>query len=391
MKDKKGLDCPSALELFEYMNSTLPESQAAELKKHVDGCDICSEIIGNLKKYVIQFEDALQNMHRKYEVPQHIAKLAKQRILKSVEAMKQVCPKEIAFGQLWSTKTVEQASQESQILIPRIVIILSEDCLDDSPSSTIVVAPISLELEFQSQYDLTVFEEESPLGYKFMIEIWNQATILVSQLDSYCGSLAEHLKGHVRLLNQVYLGLGGDLSSLSDRIGWPILHENDPRAMFQAQEVEECEYLSEPALREIAIAEKTPVAALEELFDIWFRREDGTLYFAEVKEPEAVAVAAPSKTLRDWFLYAKGKLAGEEIVTRFMFHLLQDELKLKFERIPQVLAYSELLITGYGKSRTKLFSEIVKAEQGESFVVSRRKHVRPHDIEELNITVAARR
>ena len=54
------------------------------------------------------------------------------------------------------------------------------------------------------------------------------------------------------------------------------------------------------------------------------------------------------------------------------------------------MAHSDLLITGYGKSRTKLFSEIVKAVQGGSFVVAKRTYVRPRDIEELNVTIGAK-
>jgi hypothetical protein len=144
--------------------------------------------------------------------------------------------------------------------------------------------------------------------------------------------------------------------------------------------------LREPALREVAIAERTPVAALKDYSDIWFRREDGSLYFADLKESEVLTVAAPSRTARNWFLHAKKTLLGEEIIARFVFHLLRDELELRFERIPQVLVSSELLVKGYGKSRAVLFSETIKGEQYKSFVVSKQQHVSPYDIEELNVS-----
>lgn len=390
MKNMTDQGCPSALELFEYINSCLPDSQATELKKHIENCAYCSETISNLKIHMMQSEDDKRNMYREYQVPDHIAALAKQPTTKAFQSIRQGLPQEFVFGQIWSTQTADQANSKAQLIEPRIVVVLSDNCTGDAPSETVIVAPISLELEFQSQYDLRIFEEESHLGYEFMIEVWNQTTTLVAQLKYCLNSLSEALNGNLRLLNQVYLGLGGDLNSISNRIGWPILHENDPRAIFQAQEIEECKYLHEPALREIARTESSSVDTSKVVPDIWFTREDGTLFLGELKREEAMAIAAPSRIAKDWFLYAKSEVAGEEIIARFVFHLIQRELRMIFEKLPKTLEYSDLLITGYGRSRTKLFSEIVKAEQGGSFAVAKRTHVMPRDIEELNVTIGVK-
>ena len=390
MRDRKGQDCPSALELFEYINSTLPETQTTGMRKHIETCEICIEALGNLKGYMAQDRD--RSKYQDYKVPEYISKLGKQRTLKAGEAMNQVRSHELSFGQLWSTKTLKQDDQENELIMSRIVAILSEDCLDNSSSATVIVAPISLELEFQSKYDLRVFEEESPLGYGFMIEIWNQTTTLVSQLDSYLGSLSEKLIERLKLLDRAYLGLDGDLSSLSDRIGWPIIHESDPRALFQAQEVEECRYLHESALLEVAGAESPSGAIFKEIADIWFRKGgENSLYFADVKEkePELLAVAAPNDTIKNWFLYARGKLGSEEIIGKFSLNLVRDELRLIFERLPEAFVYNEMFLIGYGKSRTELFSETLKAELGKRFVIAKNKRVRPRDIEEINIKVSA--
>lgn len=384
MIDRKSLDCPSALELFEYMNSSLSDTRTMSIRKHLETCEVCIQTLKNLKGYALQDEN-------EYQVPEQISRIGKRWAAKAAETMKQVCPHELAFGQLWSTKTQNQLDSESETMVTRIVAILNEDCLGNSPSATILVAPISLELEFQSKYDLRVFEDESPLGYEFMIEVWNQTTTLVSQLDSYLGSLSEKLVGSLKLLNKVYLGLDGDLGSLSDRIGWPILHESDPRVLFQEQEVEECRYLHELALREITEAENSQDAIVEEIMDIWFRKGgENALYFGEVKEKEPeLAIAAPSETPRNWFLYVKGKSGTEDIIGRFSLNLFRDELRLMFEKLPQSFVYNNIVLVAYGKSRTKLFSENLKAEMGKRFIVAKNKRIRPHDIEEVNIKVSA--
>lgn len=386
MIDKKGQDCPSALELFEYMNSTLPETQTTSIRKHVETCEFCIKILRNLKGHIVQDKN-------KYQVPEYISEIGK-RWAEKAKAMKPVHTQELAFGQLWSTKTLNQVDQEKETLVTRIVAILSEDCRDNSPSATVIVAPISLELEFQSKYDLHVFEKESTLSYEFMIEVWNQTTTLVSQLDSNLGSLSDKILESLKLLNRVYLGLDDDLGSLSDRIGWPILHESDPRVLFQAQEVEECRYLNESALREIGAAEKSQETIFEGIVDIWFRKGgENVLYFGEVKERESelLAVAAPSETLKNWFLYAKGKLDNEDIIGRFSLNLVRDELRLIFEKLPHAFVRNNILLVAYGKSGMELFSESLKAELGKRFVIAKDKHVRPRDIEEVNIKVSAGR
>lgn len=390
MKNMKDQGCPSALELFEFINSRLPERQVVDLKKHIDSCARCPETINNLNIYMMQADDNARNMYSEYQVPERISALAKQLATNAFDKVKHVRPKELAHGQLWTTKPMEQVSPEGQVFAQRIVVILNGDDVGDSTSETVVVAPISLEMYYQSQYDLRVFEDESPLCYEFMIEVWNQTTTLVSQLKSYLGPLSETLKEDLRRLNQDYLGLGGELVSLADRIGLPIFGENDPRAIYQVQEVEECAYLREPALRKIALEEKKPVADVIAFPDIWFRKNDESLIYAEVKTLEPIAIAAaPCNVDRNWFLYAKNKVAGEEIVARFAHHLLQGDLRIIFEKLPQILECNQLRVTGYNKSRGNLFSEIITAKKDMSFVVAQYDRVRPEDIEELSFTIVS--
>ena len=308
-------------------------------------------------------------MYREYQVPAHIAELAKQRTTEAFESIRQVRPKELAFGQLWSTQTAEQAIPEVQILEPRIVVILSDDCASDSPSETILVAPVSLELEFQSQYDLRVFEDESPLGYEFMIEVWNQTTTLVSQLNSYWGSLSEALKENLRLLNQVYLGLSGDLSSLSERIGWPILHENDPRVIFQVQEVEECEYLREPAFAAVHEWELTEVAAKPERDYLVFNStiDDGSLSWTSVVEKVPVAAAVSKPRLDS--LYVITKEGQYEVIAKFVLDIAKAKLLLVLQKLSRNLQRKNVKVIVHTREGLELSSEPTQAEERKSIII----------------------
>jgi len=390
MKNRKDRGCPSALELLEYTNGHLPEDRAGALKKHIDSCICCHETIENFKASETHSDSNVGKLDIEYSVPAHISKLAKQLTTKAFGKIKYVRPKEITFGQLWTTKASEQTESELQGSMPRIVVVLNGTSTFDLSSETIIVAPISLELEFQSQYDLRIFEDESPLSYEFMIEVWNQTTILVSQLKFYLGPLSETLNEDLKLLNQVYLGLAAELETLANRTGLPFFGENDPRAIFQVQEVEECAYLREPALKIISIAERTPLSDSEKLIDICFRRAEGTLYKSSPKLYQQALAAASTAIQGAWFLYARNKVENEEFVARFAYHLLQEDLRIIFVLLPQILENSKLLITAYDKSKAKLFSEVVAAKRSQSFVVSTHGRVHPEDIEELSISIVNR-
>jgi hypothetical protein len=388
MKNRKDQGCPSALELFEYTNSHLPENLAVALRTHIDSCVNCAKTMGNLKAYMKQSGSSVEEIEHAYTVPEHLSKFAKQLTTKAFDKVKYVKPKELAFGQIWTTKAVEQSEPALQAITPRIVVILSGAATFDTSSETVIVAPISLELQFQSQYDLRIYEDESHLGYEFMIEVWNQTTTVVSQLNSYLGPLNEALGENLRLLNKVYLGLGGEIESVVDRIGLPIFGKNDPRAVFQVQEVEECAYLHEPALREIARVEKPTNTTFRDCFDIWFKQEDKSLYWGGLVKAEPLPLAAATnQAKKDYFLYAEKSLGTDKFVVRFNLDIFTQKLELKIEEIPRSLAFTELLVTGYGAARGKLFSSVVKVNKGESSVVSENAHVMPRDIEELNIII----
>ncbi|MGI8549443.1 MAG: hypothetical protein ACR2PL_01415 [Dehalococcoidia bacterium] len=140
--------------------------------------------------------------------------------------------------------------------MPRLVVTLdegSEQALLGQPA--LGVAPTSLDLAYASDCDLLVPEEESPLGYPFMIEVWNEVQVLQEQLGRYLGTLPQPFKRYLGLLHEAQFGIEVDLSPLIPHIGPPITHRDDPRFAFQEDEHEACEYLGLPVMSALGESE----------------------------------------------------------------------------------------------------------------------------------------
>ncbi len=75
------------------------------------------------------------------------------------------------FGEVYAVE-VEQGGAQ------RAVVVLVPEERGDVGELQLVVAPLSPEVGFASEGDLVVPQEASPLGYPFMVEVWNQIVVL---------------------------------------------------------------------------------------------------------------------------------------------------------------------------------------------------------------------
>ena len=128
--------------------------------------------------------------------------------------------------------------------------------LDDAASAAefdgLIVAPISGETRYASEWDLLLEADDSPLGYPLMVEVWNHGTLLREQIVERCGLVV--LDGQRRLA-ALYKAALGDEVELPDGRGVPILTDEDPRALFQDEEAERAAAFWEPAARLLAEAD----------------------------------------------------------------------------------------------------------------------------------------
>jgi transcriptional regulator with XRE-family HTH domain len=271
-------------------------------------------------------------------------------------------PEAIRFGQIWTTRPADDEPMAEEVQ-PRLVIVLADaPRRTQETDDTLPVAPVSLDLAYRSRDDLTITGEESPLGYAFMIEIWNEAAMLGQQLVRYVGVLPQPLKRYLGLLYQAHLGLGVSLAELEDRLGPAILHPADPRLAFQEEEIAACSYLRRPALeRALVPVAVEPVPEIDGLTAAARRQGLSLLQLAGRLGLTPALVAK-----LDLRTYRYGSL-GPRVV-----QALADALSLPFESVARYLQRPQTLAPG-----TAFFSEQApEAREQEDFAQALRDDTR---------------
>lgn len=246
--------CPSAVELLEYITGVVDPRYRDVITAHLAHCDACRIIVKAIQAAEWKPDLAQGDDERPARVPADLRLASAAGVDRFKKASHQPQPLRARFGQIWATSPVS----DSTVVWgeTRLVVALGEEA-DGALTgrASLSVAPISLDLAYQSDRDLLVPAEASPLGYPFMIEVWNEVVLLRPQLLRCLGVLDQPFKRSLGLLYQVQLGAGIDLNLVSQHLGPAITSADDPRVGFQEQEVEACEYLRAPLLADLAVAQ----------------------------------------------------------------------------------------------------------------------------------------
>jgi hypothetical protein len=172
-------------------------------------------------------------------------------------------------GEIWSTiaRPLFPQGVRAKSNSPVLVLILDPDgevlFYKGVDYHKILVAPISTYVEMATQWDFVVKGDESPLGYPFMIEMWNKVTMLAENLGHGLASLDDRFRDHVLRLSMAQTANLVDESPLDselfkNNIGDGMVEMGSRIYHFQRKEIEDAEYLIQPlkALTE-AIVELT--------------------------------------------------------------------------------------------------------------------------------------
>jgi hypothetical protein len=251
MSSLRDFTCPSLVELLDYIEEHLREPDLSRIGRHVANCPVCAATIHNLDQ-----PDAFREGTGGGKSEAFVAGGLGNSLFVNAkhqnrfkELLHYPQPEATRFGQIWSTCEYPRGHEEfaAESILPKLVVVLVADAHDDElvPPS-LIAAPISLDISYQSNFDLRVFEDDSPLGYEFMVEVWNEVPMLETQLARNLGSLNQPAKSYLGLLYEALLGTNVDLSELTGRLGPAILDSNDPRVVFQQEDVAACEYLRRP-------------------------------------------------------------------------------------------------------------------------------------------------
>lgn len=173
-------------------------------------------------------------------VPNDVRELSREHAPAFYKRLNRPQPDQIAVGQIWSTYQNVQLPGDQQIesTEPRLIVILVSDQED------LVAAPISISTQMAAEYDLILQGDTSPLGFDFMVEVWNEIPVIPEQLRQYLGVLDNQFIEYLIKLHVSYLLNESIPETARAYVGQALGQEDDMRAVFQTEEIISVEYLA---------------------------------------------------------------------------------------------------------------------------------------------------
>lgn len=382
--------CPKHTDLLRYAQNCLSGSGANQIRSHVDNCPTCTAALEQFLNFAGAPQPDIGGRSTNQLVPEDLKRMFSRRSRQFQQLLDLARPEKYQFGQIWTTKLWDEdqggSSQEDNVL-PRIIVLLegeSDTSVQGIPF--LVAAPISVDIAYQSSYDLLVFEQESPLGYPFMIEVWNSVSPLHSQLVRYLGTLQQPLKSFLGRVYQAYLGVPVDLGEAVQHLGPAILQADDPRVHFQEQEIEECDYLRRPLLEllrrtETKTSEADPPRSVV-LFRVKLPVIHGQPPLSQQKAGLPLAAAGPQTQILSHYIFTQS--VDGEIMAKII-RKLKTGLSLSWERLPQTLQGATVSICLHTDTGETLIVEEPTARQGEQTLLSKEGILEPARIESLSL------
>jgi hypothetical protein len=332
-------------------------------------------------------------------VPEDIRRLSAERADGFRALLELAQPVSPEFGQLWTTRPDPATDNDDsdEEVVARLVVVLKEheDTLGMGQTSVLVL-PVSLDLPYQSDRDLLIPADESPSGYSFMIEAWNEVTMLRAQLSRFVGTLPLQ---HARVLRDLYqaqrqVDLAGDReviaqagTELAKYVGPAVTDERDPRIEFQEDEAEACEYLRRPLLqmlsRQIESEETVYEAAPEKVIQFpHVRVERGPLPSGNARYPRSLALAAASE--RDEADFVRLPTKDGLAVGSLHYDAMADSLYLTWEEFVPSLEGKTVRATVMTKSGQQYDAAPVTARSEERLVLVQGSRLVPMKVDALS-------
>jgi hypothetical protein len=280
LKYKKQSSCPEDEQLLAYRTNLLTEEERQAVVLHLLFCDACLESLrflpdnANEDQRLADYRQGRGMKEISHGLAEALAKFREREAIRTAHPPKTIEQMEqdggLRVGQIWRTKldgiVVPGSESREKLSIsdfdsrPHLVVITDVESAEVSPHkdwSAILVAPVSGDIEFadKDEGDFVVDQKISPLGYPFMIELWNEQSMLRENLDcclseldtSQCETMLEQLQQE---REKVLMGEKGP-SSLETVVMNG--RYQDPIMRFRAHEHEETLYLRQPveALKEV--------------------------------------------------------------------------------------------------------------------------------------------
>lgn len=396
MNGPEGMSCPSALDIFEYMLGELSAREAALVRKHLDSCPTCHAVMNRFQGNWDETVELLKD--RSFVVPRRIRELSRDTAKKFRHILHLPQPRRTEFGQIWSTMRSPERFEggvPSLGLQPRIVVVLVDEAQSyDSDHRNLMVAPICLDLEYSSDFDLHIRSERSRLGFEFMIEVWNETPVLRTQLNRFLGVLQKPERHLLGLLYRVHLGADVGRSELLGYVGPSIEHDDDPRIAFQEREVESCKYLAEPVVEAIGELEEAKREEMQHETRAAYVRfslpvKHGLIPpLHELRRQREVVLAASGAEARSRSHYYVVHYEEDSQVLARLFRSVSRSnpgLFVEFEMLSKKLCGRAVQVAASATHEVQFASDIVSAEIKKPIRLTERIQIRESDLKSLRL------
>ncbi len=223
MKNRRGKDaasfqlqfCFSGDELLRYRTGRISADLRSRIFHHlnVEKCERCRDLC--LTTQGVSQEDAfeagpnrrmidrLQSETENYKVPPAPLRLQK--------------------GQIWSTSPLPRdrfGMVVVQVPMAVPVCIVSPGNGERKLENAIRVLPISTDIHFHEKGESLLLEENSPLAYPILVEIFNESPMLAGNLGEYRGALSPRQWKDLHILRQAFLDHSAARRLNEDSIRW---------------------------------------------------------------------------------------------------------------------------------------------------------------------------
>jgi len=195
----QNIYCFTAEEIEKYIVGNLPPSLRRKIFTHLnkERCESCRRMYGELKLSISDIEKQEENARYDGDaIPAH-------KILPIPVRIQPSPPEWLAAGQIWTTAPRPRDGYGQVLtaveLARPVVIVMAGDGTGEL-SNIIRVLPISLDTDFHVKGEDLILENNSPLGYAIMLEIWNEKPMLAGNLAVFRGRIAEE---YLRLLHEL--------------------------------------------------------------------------------------------------------------------------------------------------------------------------------------------
>jgi hypothetical protein len=273
LRYKKQSNCPGDDILENYKRRDLTDQESDDVTLHLLFCDACLESIRALAPVDDDAASEPEGQGDEFEVQTPIGQALLRAVAEFVErdasrleqppkTLEQVMLEDgLQVGQIWRTRSndivVPRRDGEERVPVmaldssPHLVVITDAEAGQGKTVNgyhIIHVAPVSPEIEFAGEDDVTVDQSTSPLGYSFTIEAWNEQPMLSENLDACLASFdgSQHTIALLRLRNQLVRqrAAGAAIKTVDELVTSGEYHE--PKLRWRAHEYQETAYLRAP-------------------------------------------------------------------------------------------------------------------------------------------------